>query len=466
VSLLKLGGLASGLDTESLIKQLMTLERRPIALMEQRQGQSITKANAWRDINSRLLTLQNRLADLTSATSTTWNAKSVSVADSSVVSGLTTGSTEVGTYAVEVVSLATAQTWKSELTVADPTADMGFAGSMLVSGGTGDGQTITIGATDSLNKIASDINNRKTELGFSASVLMVGANDHRLVLQGTGTGSASYFELQDDGGSLATDLNLTAVTATAATTAVDGLLRVNNIDIVTSKNVVTGAIPGLTLTLAKLGSTTVKVTKDTQRAVEAVKAFVDQYNSVIDFIDQQSRYDSKSLKGGPLIGESTAQSLRSALSTTIQNAVGSLPDAVNSLAIVGISSERFAGAGTASGKLTFNQAKFISAMGNDPEGIVKLFTLDDGANQGVAVRTASLLQNYTKVDGFLLTKARTLETSAQYAKERIAHFDTVTLPQKEKRLRDQFIALEKAMSLFQSQGSWLTQQLEALGPKK
>lgn len=466
---LKLGGLASGLDTETLIKQLMAVERRPVALMEQRQGQLITKANAWRDINSRLLTLQNRLADLTSISASTWNARSVSVVDSSVLSARTNGTAEVGTYAVDVVTLATSQTWKSELSVADATADLGISGSMVVAGGPGAGKTLTIAATDSLNEIAAGINARKAELGFSASVLMVGSNDYRLVLKGSGTGLDNYFELQDDPAAplvfAATDLKLTAGTATAATTAIDGLLKVNNIDITTSTNNVGNAIPGLTLTLTKLGSTNVTVAKDTQRAVEAVKAFVDQYNSVIEFIDQQSRYDSKAKTGGPLVGESTAQSLRSALARTIQNSVATLPDAVNTLGMVGISSEKFAGAGTATGKLKFDQAKFVAALGNDPDGVMKLFTLDDGTNQGVAVRTASLLENYTKVGGFLLTKAGTLEDGAQYAKERIAHHDTVLLPQKEKRLRDQFVALEKAMSLFQSQGSWLTQQLDALSTK-
>lgn len=470
MGILKLGGLASGLDTESLIKQLMAVDRRPIALMEQRQGQLITKANAWRDINSRLLTLQNRLADLKNISASTWNARTVSVTDSSVLTVKASTTAEVGTYAVDVVGLATSQTWKSELVVADPTTDLGISGSILVSGGTGDGQTLTIAATDSLNKIASDINARKAELGFSASVLKVGSNDYRLVLKGTNTGLANYFELKNDpadpGNTAASNLKLTAITATAATTAADGLIKVNNINITIAENTITNAIPGVTLTLAKLGSTSVKVAKDTQRAVEAVKAFVDQYNSVLDFIDQQSRYDSKTKTGGPLVGESTAQSLRSALATTLQNTVATLPDDVNSLAMVGISTEQFSGAGTARGKLKFDQAKFVAALEKDPDGVMKLFALDDGTTQGVAVRSANLLENYTMSGGFLLTKATSLETTAQRTKERIVYKDTVILPQKEKRLRDQFIALEKAMSLFQSQGSWLSQQLDALQPRK
>jgi flagellar hook-associated protein 2 len=467
---LKLGGLASGLDTETLIKQLMSLERRPIALMEQRQSQLITRANAWRDINSRLLTLQNRMADLTSISAATWNARTVSVADSSVLSARTTGTSEVGTYAVDVVGLATSQTWKSELAVVDATVGLGVTGSIVVDGGIGDGKTLTIAATDSLNKIAADINTRKAELGFTASVLKVGDNDFRLVLRGSGSGLGNYFELKDDPidplETAGSDLLMTAGTATAATTAANGLVKVNNIDISTSANILADAIPGVTLTLAKLGSTNVTVAKDTQRAVEAVKNFVDQYNSVIEFIDQQSRYDSKTKVGGPLVGESTAQALRTALARTIQDKVGTLPDAVNSLGMIGISSERFAGAGTATGKLRFDQSKFLTAFNSDPESVVKLFTMDDGTNKGVAVRTATLLENYTKVGGFLLTKAKTIEDGATYAKSRINHHDTVILPQKEKRLRDQFTALEKAMSLFQSQGSWLTQQLDALSPRK
>jgi flagellar hook-associated protein 2 len=58
VGVLKIGGLVSGLDTDSLIKSLMSIEKRPVVVMQKRQDDLNTQAGAWRDTNSRLLTLR------------------------------------------------------------------------------------------------------------------------------------------------------------------------------------------------------------------------------------------------------------------------------------------------------------------------------------------------------------------------------------------------------------------------
>src|SRR5690625_1967515 len=59
-----ISGIASGLDTETLIQQLMAIERRPLVLMQERKNTLQQQRDAWRDVNSRLNNLRERMAEL------------------------------------------------------------------------------------------------------------------------------------------------------------------------------------------------------------------------------------------------------------------------------------------------------------------------------------------------------------------------------------------------------------------
>lgn len=464
MGVLKLGGLASGLDTEGIVKQLMTLERQPVTLLQKRKDALTTAAGAWRDLNSRLLNLQSRLSDLKSYGNAVWSAKKASVADQTILTASADTTAQPGTYTVNVTALAKATTWEAALAVADPAAALGQAGTMTVTGGPGNAKTITVTAADSLNSIVSKINGDST-LGFTASVVQVGPGDNRLVLNGK-NGAASDFSLSDTTGTVAAYLKVDAATGIKVNTAADGAATVNNIAVTFADNTVKNAIPGVTLNVLKIGTTTVSTAWDSQKALDAVKAFVDQYNSVIDYIGTQTSYDAKTKKAGTLFGESLVQSVQSVLSGKLGGVVGSLPPDKNALAMVGITTEKFAKGGDVSGKLTFDSAKFQKALTENPDAVMKLFTMDDGANKGVAVRTLDWLQNYTRTGGLVLNQVTTLDKQVDDIKERISYYDDVILPMKEERLRKQFNGLEKAMNMFQSQGQWLSQQLASLAPAK
>lgn len=463
MGMLKIGGLASGLDTDGLIRQLLSVERRPFTLLEKRTEKLGTEMNAWRDLNSRMLNLQNRLADLKSLSTQVWEAKRAVVADQTVLTATATSAAVPGTYAVEVVTLALGATWQSGRSdIADPGAALGLSGTIRVAGGPADGETFAVDAGHSLHDVASTINKESGRLGMTASVLQVNPGDYRLVLTGQ-TGQANQFALEDATGSVATDLMLDSGSAVSVGTAQDGVIRVNNVEITIAGNTVKEAIPGVTLTLNKAGATTnVTVARDEQKLIDAVKGFIDQYNSTIDFIEQQTKYDSKANSTGALFGQGMVQSIQSSLNLRVTNPVGGLPGEFQTLSMVGIATERFTEGSKASGKLKFDEATFKESLAKDPEAIRQLFTADDGGNKGVAVRLEEWLQGYTRSGGLVLSKAGSLESEISRMKERVTRFEEVYLPMKEQRLRNQFIALEKAMSTFQGQGDWLSMQINSL----
>jgi flagellar hook-associated protein 2 len=465
VGVLKIGGLVSGLDTENLISSLMSIEKRPVVAMQTQTDDLNTQARAWRDTNSRLLTLQNRLTDLVGLTDATWTAKKATATDASVLNVTTTSSSAVpGSYAVDVVALASATTWQSGLMgtgpVADPAAALGLSGTLQVATGLHTGQTITINATDSLNTIVSTINQNSTNLGFTASALQVNPGDYRLVLSGS-AGSTQDFSLQDSVGSAGAALMITDMTATKTATASNGMIKVNGLTVTTAGNSVQDAIPGTTMNLTKVGSAQVNVTNDSQRVLDAVKGFISQYNSVIDFVSSETAYDPQTKSKGTLFGESRMSDLQGSLSGVFVNTVAGLPASTGNLAMVGIGTEAFQKGGKVTGKLVIDETKFMAALKNDPDSVKRLFTAND-TSQGVIVRAQAFLNNFTGTGGIMLGQASAIDSQVKLLSSRIDDYNLRILPARETLLRNQFTGLEKAMAKYQSQGSWLSSQLSSM----
>ncbi|WP_214796937.1 flagellar filament capping protein FliD [Exiguobacterium sp. s5] len=106
---IRFGGLASGIDTDTIIKQLMQAERMPVDKLEQKKQTTEWKRDAYREINRSLMTLRNSAVDL--MFSRNFYAKTASTSDASkvsVVAGPSNGNTAIR---IESVSdLATAAT--------------------------------------------------------------------------------------------------------------------------------------------------------------------------------------------------------------------------------------------------------------------------------------------------------------------------------------------------------------------
>ncbi|WP_214745938.1 flagellar filament capping protein FliD [Exiguobacterium sp. s189] len=106
---IRFGGLASGIDTDTIIKQLMQAERAPVDKLEQKKQTTEWKRDAYREINRSLMTLRNSAVDL--MFSRNFYAKTSSSSDESrvsVVAGPSNGNTAIRVDSVS--DLATAAT--------------------------------------------------------------------------------------------------------------------------------------------------------------------------------------------------------------------------------------------------------------------------------------------------------------------------------------------------------------------
>ncbi len=216
----------------------------------------------------------------------------------------------------------------------------------------------------SLQAVVSAINGAKA--GVSAAAIQVGTNAFRLQVGSSTTGSGN------DPNLAATEFDTVAIGGlTVLSQAGDAAITIGSgagaYDITSSSNTMTNVLPGVTVTLKKLNTATpVTVTVDRNGAALAdrVQALVDAANAVKREVDRATYYDPATRKSSPLVGDSTAQRLRSSLNTAITSLVsGANPATPGQL---GVATDRL-------GNFTFDRTKFMTAFTTDPDGVSKIF---------------------------------------------------------------------------------------------
>ncbi len=301
---IQFGGLATGLDTSSIIDQLMNIERQPLTRLEADKTWLNNRLKAFTELDTRLKSFSDSIKDL-------------NYRDTLLKRSTTLGSEEFFTasasrdampgasYEVEVVSLARVQ--KSVSTGVASSSDPLFGTGTLSLRVGEETHTIDIGeGENSLTGVMEAIN--AADVGVRAAIINDGtvnpdgsSTPFRMVL--TGETVAKEFSLDASGltGGASLDLGTPVQQATRAQ------VRVDNIDIYSDTNTLTEAIPGMTLDLrkAEIGTTTsLAVNVDKAAIREAIEEFATGYNKVVSFITSQSVIDGEG--GGVLGGDSTA----------------------------------------------------------------------------------------------------------------------------------------------------------------
>lgn len=359
---MRIGGLASGIDMDGIIEQLMAIERRPLVLMQQKQLELEAQKGAWRDVNTRLKNLTDKFSAL--KLQATYLAKSGESSNKDVLTATAGHNAGMGTYKIEVERLATGVVKHSEAVNEDATKPLSVTGSIVIETGEGKWE-IEVGLNDSLNDIVRKINSLKNDNEKTAPVnASVVAN--RLVLSSKTTGSASDFDVSLTG-NLGTKLSGFEQVAGGG---LDAQLKINGIEVTSSSNTLTDVIQGVTVSLKDIGTSTLTVGQDTKQVADAVKAFVDQYNSTIDFINDKlqakTQSDPNSVKGA-LSGDTTLMRLQSSLRNMAVSRSSYTEGKYVTLADIGVATAKFVpGAADYSGKLQLDSAKLEEALKADP----------------------------------------------------------------------------------------------------
>jgi flagellar hook-associated protein 2 len=464
-------GIGSGLDVNSIVTQLMSLERRPIELLDASKAKLDAQLSGFGKLQSALGAVRDAARRLTDASS--WKPTTVTSSDAAAVSAVSTGSTPPGNYAVAVTKLAAAQSGTTAV-VPGPTAVVG-TGTLTVEMGQwftdppdftpnagASSVSIAIGAEDNtLEKIRDKIN--AAGAGITASIV-TDTTGSRLAIRSNETGVTNGFRIavaDDDGNPgdaaglsrLAYDPKSGLSQMTEAQAASNAELTINNISINSASNTLTDVLDGLTVKVSRLttGPVDLSVARDTETIKKSITAFADAYNSLVKLMREQTAYNEGSKTAGTLQGDRTAVGLMSKLRTMIGSS-SAATTAFSRLADIGLEPQR-------AGSLKVDGSKLDSALGR-LDDLRNFFSRDDTgtANDGFGIMLRQFADLTLGSEGILTTRQEGLRNRIEDIGERTAKLeDRLTLT--EKRLRDQYTKLDSNMAALSGLQSYVAQQV-------
>jgi len=443
-----LSGIASGLDTNTIISQLMQLERIPYTKLETKKKDYNTELSVFRSINTKLAALRSAADDL--RLNSNFNLTGVKSSDESVVKAVGSDGLQEGTFLIEVEQLATYTTLVSK----------GFnaSGSELKNLGsvefTINGETIQVDFTKETDEenlaLLADAINKKSEAGVKASVIQTEPGKKSLLLTAKESGETTI-ELED------ADFLGTPDTQTGN----NAKFKLNGIQMQSSTNEIKDFVSGLTITLFKENATaTITIAKDVDKVAEKVEAFVQAYNDVINTIR------TNTAKGAQLQGDSTLRSLQDQLYNLFNSGVGQDGEAgYQYLYQIGLEIDKGKLKGSEmTGTITFDKEKFKQALLDNPDAVYKLFAHDSATDEedGIAQKFSNSLLVWTRSgSGILASRIDGYNNQISFITKQMEDME-VRLQKKEEQLKKQFNNMESALLSLQNQMSWLSAQLNSL----
>ncbi len=434
-------GLASGLDTDSIISALVGVERIPLQALEAENRDLQSKSSIIDSLSSSLSDLSTKadalgtISDFLSYTGTSSNDSAVAIT--------TSGDSIPGSYEVSVTDIAYAQRTYSSgvadkdaaLSVADQTFDITIGATTT---------SLTIAANSSLQDVADAINS--SEADVTAGIFYDGSN-YYLQVVGDETGAANEITFADSG--LGLDMTNTVQAAQDATFTVDGFT------VSSATNTVSDVLPGTTLELK--ATTTSAATLTIQSDSEAVKTkiddFVKSYNSVFSIINAQL---GEGKGNETLSGDSTVRSIETQLQRMIGQSIPGLSgvggaDAV--LSQLGIETQK-------DGTILLNSTDLDEALNTDFRGAGRVFAGDEAAGiDGFSALFADLIDGFTNsADGLLTIRKDGINTVIEDNEDRMVE-QQAYLDRFEEGLRAQYTALESTMAMLKNQQNYLAQFL-------
>jgi flagellar hook-associated protein 2 len=370
-------GVSSGIDWRSMIEQIRAAEHRPIDLIVKQKGTYENKFKAWQELNTKLLSLKTAAEKLSTAPgfnlfSSSSRSSSATNPDDLLTASLGSAG-ETGSYAIEVLQTARVQKQASK-SFSGPSSALGdgYAGSLKING-----RTVTIAAGDSLADVRTKINNLNSgdqATKVTASIVAYSSTDYRLMLTSQQEGAVG-FTLEPDGSpNLVEALGFTEIQSGR-----DAQLKVDGIPLTRSSNTITDLLPGITLNLrkAEVGTTvTLNVYRDVDGLSTRIKEFVDQYNQVMTFIQNQSAYNQKDKQtGGVLFGDGTLRSVKKDLTGVLINPVWGASPQFTILGMAGIKLDN-------QGNLSITEGTLTGYLKTNFEDIKKLFIADGTSTSG------------------------------------------------------------------------------------
>jgi flagellar hook-associated protein 2 len=425
-------GLGTGIDFQSAVDSIIQAKHAPIDRIEQRISDNQAKIAALQDLRTDALALKTAVDKLRGkisfdgsadtfeakqafATTSRADTQTPSAADSLL--GVTvTNAAQATSHTIEVQQIATAHKVASGSIAAGLNDPLGQSGSFQING-----QEITIDPADTLLDLRDRINAANAgdnATGVTASIVSISDTEQVLVLTADQTGTDGAISVADTSGSVLQDLGVIDGTgafqselqpAQNAEIKVDGL----GTTIERQSNSIDDVFTGVTLSLYKAEpGTTVKldVERDLNQVKSAIVDFVDAYNELRTYINQQARTDvpaNDDTGAGLLAGTSVLSRARSELAAAVGAAADGADPTFSVLAQIGITIQ---GPGQVSdpmqaNTLAIDESKLDDALLNQTDAVRALFSFQMSSSSPDAVLAGFDGNTSFSADGYTLNVA-------------------------------------------------------------
>jgi len=455
--LMQITGMASGLDTNAIVQALLSDQTQQVTNLT-------TQQNNLKSLDSTLTGIQTSLQSLALNAQALGDpglfntGQTVTSSNSALVSATTASGAGIGGYQVSVMQLANSA--QRTFSFTSPTSPDTL---------TIDGKQETIAAGSTIQDFVSQINS-----DANADVYAAATDSGTVVLSSRTTGDtgSNFIQVSDSGGTLTQklDSNGTAIAKEGqnAEFSVDGVAGTS------TTNTVADAIAGVTLTLGGVTSPDGKASDGTPVTVvvgapaastsaidSAVQTFVSAYNSIISTIQTQLTTTTSTTDPtqGQLFGDEELTDLLSNMRTAMYTPGSGLPTGMASLADIGISTGAASGSSpysqdSVNGQLTIDTTALNNAIQSNPNGVKAVL-------QSFSNSFAGIVNAEAAPGGALDARLQGDSTEESDLGNQIDDLNSA-LSDRQTALQAEFANLESTMSSYQSEGSWLTQQINSL----
>lgn len=493
---MRIGGLSSGIDTETIISDLMKVERLPLDRYFQRKQKLEWQRDAYREMNLQLKNLHDSAYNIRLRSS--FNTRQATVADTQILTATANATVKAGTYEFNVTSVAKTEKYMSDdAIVTDTLGELNLTTAFKDQIAVTDNEFLINGESftidnKSLNDILKEINTRD---GLEVNASYDSVFD-RVIIETTKTGDNSIGLEIALSGEFFSKLNIDETTpvqnaADAVFTYKDNATGLTTDPVTSKENRYT--IGGITVNLQKTGTTTVTVTSNTDDAYNNIKNFVDKYNEVIatlhskvnekvyrnfppltdeqrkELSDHEAELWDEKAKSGLLSRDSILTSGLNDMRVDLYSTV-STSGKYNQLAQIGITTSIN---WRENGKLEIDEVKLRAALEDDPDSVHQLFNNEAGSGltdeetyeqTGLVGRLRSTInETITEIEGRAGNEYRTnyqftLGKDLIKVDQQINNFQK-RLSDIENRYWAKFTAMEKAMSQANAQATSFMQQM-------
>lgn len=465
-------GIASGLDTESLIKAASSASRQIKVTPLQKQVQELTETNDALDaLSSRLLRLRTQVTKFSSLLGGPLE-KSATTSNESVLTATANRGAPTGSYEVVVSQLAKNGVFSFNDRWSDTSS---VINSSINNSAPAEDRTvkIAIGLGSSQETISLELTNTTTPADLVASFNARATKGVAMLVNVGSPSSPSYamsFTATSEGTQDGTvqlisptgsELSAGAPVLQSGTTqaASDAQFSITGITgtITRSSNTVTNIVQGLSFNLRAVGTSTLTVRDNSAGSAQLVRDFVDQLNGVISYSKESNKTTQEDQKNelvtifGPLTRSRVDEGILGEIRSAIASTSASSGSSIQIFADLGITTQR-------DGTFGFDEDKYRAAIAAEPTSVDSMMrTFGDTVG-----RTGGTIDLYTRFSGLIDGVRNANKTSITDTNKRISEAEKA-ITKAEEEARSRYARFESMMGNLQTQGSQLSSILASIG---